>query len=97
MIRCPLCETGHPLKGDNHIPTQQKGMIPTMRCRNKIKRGDIAKFRMWLNINDTGRKFFNYRYRQSKRLYGDYLYFQDKDKFINEMCQWLVREEIVNE
>ena len=29
------------------------------------------------------------RYRQVKRLYGDYLYFQDRDKFMADLRGWL--------
>ena len=86
---CPLCETGFPLLGENHITTQSLGMIPAVRCRKHVKRGDIARYRNYLNYIHTGQKHRNGRYRQTKRQYGDYLYRQDRDKFMADMCQWL--------
>lgn len=50
MKTCYLCEKGFPLAGDKHIPTQSLGMIPVMRCELKVKRGDIAAFRLHLNL-----------------------------------------------
>ena len=42
--------------------------------------------------NDPARiasKHRNGRYRQVKRLYGDYLYRQDRDKFMADIREWL--------
>ena len=35
----------------------------------------------------------NGRYRQVKRLYGDYLYAQDRDKFMVDLVEWLATPE----
>lgn len=78
------------------MPSQSLGMIPIVRCRHKIKRGDVARFRAWLNYEHAGeRKHQHGRFKQKIRQYGDYLYSQDHDKFMAEMCEWLpTRKEI---
>ena len=88
---CPLCDSGFPLVGDNHIGTQSLGMIPTMRCRKAIKRGDIRRFTIFLNAEyASSTKHRNGRFHQVKRPYGDYLYNQDRDRFMELLCEWLV-------
>lgn len=90
MKTCYLCEKGFPLAGDKHIPTQSLGMIPVMRCELKVKRGDIAAFRLHLNLTQRhGDLHHNGPYRQKTRGYGDYLYHQDREKFDSEMLEWL--------
>lgn len=89
---CHLCEIGFPLDGINHVPTHGLGMIKVTRCRKHIKRGDRNAFRAWLNFKEaeTQRTRHNHkRFNQRTRPYGDYLYFQDRQKFDMEMCQWL--------
>lgn len=64
-----------------------------MAGRDKSVKGEIAEFRRWLNARDTGDSHHRHlRYRQRTRLYGDYLYFQDRDRFNVEMAQWKERE-----
>jgi hypothetical protein len=48
-----------------------------------VKRGARKAFREWLNEQDRLKKFEyrNGRYRQMKRLYGDYVYAQDREMF----------------
>lgn len=54
-----------------------------------MKRGDIKRFREHLNRLDIGdSKHRHFNYRQKTRLYGDYLYFQDREKFLVEMAEW---------
>lgn len=88
---CHLCDRGIPLSGKNHIPTQSHGMIPVLRCRKAITRADIAFYRQRLNEDDKGNevRHTHGRFRQLKRLYGDYLYYQDRDRFMSELSEWL--------
>ncbi len=87
---CQLCVTGFPLLGFDHIPTQSLGMIPVCRCRKHVKRADIKRYRNYLNyVHSDDPKHRNGRYRQIKRQYGDYLYHQDREKFMVDMCVWL--------
>ena len=39
------------------------------------------QFRQFLNAQDTTKNYRNHRYHQKTRLYGDYLYNQDKARF----------------
>ena len=55
-----------------------------------MKRGDIKRFREHLNSQDVGDSKHRHRnYRQRTRLYGDYLYAQDREKFDMELAEWL--------
>lgn len=56
-----------------------------------MKRGDIKRFREYLNAQ-PGPKHKNGRYEQRKRGYGDYLYAQDREKFMVELDEWLTME-----
>lgn len=89
MNDCPLCNIGFKLVGTDHVPSQRHGMIPVTRCRKSVKRIDIARYRNYLNFTHTGIKHRNGRFQQRTRAYGDYLYHQDRDKFIADMCAWL--------
>jgi hypothetical protein len=60
-----------------------------MRCRKKIQRGDIKRYREFLNAKGAGQRHQNNRHHQISRPYGDYLYAQDRDKFLRGMCEWL--------
>lgn len=55
-----------------------------------MKRGDITRFRKYLNRVYAGTENHRHgRFQQRKREYGDYLYAQDRDKFMMEMREWL--------
>jgi hypothetical protein len=58
-----------------------------------MKRNPNAKeYREFLNRRDTGDS--NHRhlcYRQRTRLYGDYLYHQDREKFEVECAEWVAK------
>lgn len=57
-----------------------------------IPRGEIKRFREYLNKLDSermGPKHKHGHYHQLKRLYGDYLYNQDREKFMVELREWL--------
>ncbi|HYP26369.1 MAG TPA: hypothetical protein VE262_06610 [Blastocatellia bacterium] len=55
-------------------------------------------FREELNRQDAeqqangGSKHKNYQYHQLRRLYGDYLYFQDREKFNVNFEEWKVEQ-----
>lgn len=59
----------------------------------EIPRGAITRFRKYLNETyaDAPKHHHN-RYQQRKRAYGDYLYAQDRDKFMMELRNWLQKE-----
>ena len=60
----------------------------------KTKRGDIKRFREHLNSLDDGESNHQHgRYHQLKRKYGDYLYAQDREKFMVDMAEWLKTQE----
>lgn len=87
---CHLCDVGFPIRGANHIPTQSLGMIPVLRCSKLITRADIAFFRQFLNKKQRDTKLWrNGRLRQLTRPYGDYLYAQDREKFMADLRAWL--------
>lgn len=51
-----------------------------------MKRGARAAFRRFLNETfKNSQKHRHHRFRQLKRGYGDYLYFQDRDMFEYEL------------
>ena len=87
-LACPLCEAGLPLLGEDHISKLQSG-TPAMRCRKEIQRGDIKRYREFLNAKYPGQRHKHNRHHQISRPYGDYLYAQDHDKFLRDMCEWL--------
>ena len=89
-LRCRCCTVGFPVDyGGWHIPTQALGMIPATKC-TLVRRGDVARFREYLNAQDSGIKHRHHRYHQRTRKYGDYLYAQDRDKFLVNMREWLL-------
>lgn len=63
-----------------------------------MKRGVIKAFREYLNQesaerikkakggSDSGR-YQNFRYHQRVRLYGDYIYYQDRDMFMENLSR----------
>lgn len=60
-----------------------------------MKRGDIKRYRAYLNslsVNTTNHH--NGKYHQVTRLYGDYLYHQDREKFMVDMKEWLSKQKI---
>jgi hypothetical protein len=89
---CPLCSAGFPLAGKEHVPTQRLGMIPVTRCRKQIQPGDIKAFREFLN-RQPGPNHRNGRFRQKNRPYGEYLYYQDRERFLVELCEWLAKNQ----
>lgn len=55
-----------------------------------MSRGDIKRFREHLNQENQGQpNHKNGRYEQRTRPYGDYLYAQDREKFMVDMEEWL--------
>ena len=64
-----------------------------------IKRGDIKRFREHLNAENAAQiaranpdinvMHRNGPYQQRKRLYGDYLYACDREKFMFNLVNWL--------
>jgi len=57
---------------------------------NGIPRGAIQRFRAYLNQQDTsGHPHRHLSFQQRVRLYGDYLYHQDRDRFMMELRQWI--------
>jgi hypothetical protein len=87
-LRCKCCAVGFPLEDGWHIPTQRLGMIPPTKC-TLIRKGDVQRYRDHLNAQDDGRKWRNFRRGQRVRKYGDYLYAQDREKFMVELREWL--------
>jgi hypothetical protein len=61
-----------------------------------MPRGKIRAFRELLNrqnLEAGGRLHRNGRFHQLKRLYGDYLYAQDREKFMVDLRAWLAEGE----
>jgi hypothetical protein len=60
-----------------------------MKNETSLKRGEIKAFRELLNSRDMGDSRHRHLcYRQRTRLYGDYLYAQDRERFMVELAQW---------
>ena len=61
------------------------------RARAVIRRGDIKRFREYLNALLPQSKWKGNipGSGQRTRLYGDYLYTQDRDKFFVDLEEWL--------
>lgn len=62
-----------------------------------MRRGDIKRFREFLNAQDDGVKHRHNRYEQRSRKYGDYLYAQDREKFMLDLQEWLAQHPTPNE
>lgn len=71
-------------------------MIPATKC-TLVRRGDVARFRAYLNAQDDGVPHKHNRYHQKTRPYGDYLYAQDREKFMVNMREWLLEQNIPGE
>lgn len=55
-----------------------------------IKRGDIKRYREHLNATHKDSSLWRNGTRgQKTRLYGDYLYHQDREKFMVELEEWV--------
>lgn len=54
-----------------------------------IQRGDIKQFREYLNKLPQAKRHAHRRFRQRTRRYGDYLYHQDRERFMVELKEWL--------
>ena len=54
-----------------------------------MKRGDIKRFREYLNGLPQTTPHRHHRYRQRVRKYGDYLYHQDREKFMVDLKEWV--------
>lgn len=67
-------------------------MIPVTLCTAGLPRGAVKRFRELLNAQDTGPKHRHHRYHQRTRKYGDYLYAQDRDKFMVDLRDWLTTQ-----
>lgn len=90
-LRCRCCAEGFPVERGYHIPTQAAGMIPVTKC-TLVRRGDVARFRELLNAEAGARKHRHNRYHQRTRKYGDYLYAQDREKFMVNLREWLLEQ-----
>lgn len=56
---------------------------------NKAERENIRRFRAYLNSLESTVNHKHNRYHQRKRPYGDYLYYQDRDKFMADLKLFL--------
>lgn len=73
-------------------PETQKGVLGA-EAGSTPARGDIKRFRDYLNAQDTGAtKHREGPYQQQTRKYGDYLYAQDRERFDVEMRDWLAKD-----
>ncbi len=54
----------------------------------------FKQFREYLNNEHKGIMHRNWQYNQKVRDYGDYLYFQDRDKFDMLFNEWLKEEDL---
>ena len=69
----------------------------TMKLIDKeIKKGTFGLFREYLNNKFSDFKYRNFQYHQKTRLYGDYLYFQDKAMFDSCLYEALFNEKSNN-
>lgn len=59
---------------------------------DKLPRGTIKRFREYLNSLDDGVKHRHFRFQQRTRKYGDYLYAQDREKFMVDLQEWLATQ-----
>lgn len=66
-------------------------MIPPTKC-TLVQRGDVKRFRDFLNAQDDGIPHRQFRYHQRTRRYGDYLYAQDREKFMVDLRDWLLEQ-----
>ena len=61
-------------------------------------RGAIKEYRALLNARHQAMPVIvnhrNWRYRQVSRGYGDYLYFQDREKFDMELREWWIDKQL---
>lgn len=55
---------------------------------SKLPRGAVKRFREYLNSLDQSVKHRNGRFQQHTRPYGDYLYAQDREKFMADLREW---------
>lgn len=61
-------------------------MTPERDAQQQLPRGTIKSFREYLNKKfEFTEKHSNGRYRQKTRLYGDYIYNQDREQFMVEL------------
>ncbi len=59
----------------------------------EIKRGDIKRYREFLNAQDDGVPHKHNQFHQLTRKYGDYLYNQDREKFMVDLVEWLAENQ----
>lgn len=57
--------------------------------QTNIPRGAVRRYREHLNTLCGDNKHKHNRYQQRTRKYGDYLYHQDRERFIVELLEWL--------
>lgn len=55
----------------------------------RLPRGAVTKYKQYLNAQDTGTKHRHRAFHQRTRKYGDYLYAQDRERFMVDLRQWL--------
>lgn len=58
-------------------------------ARSAIPRGKIQEFRQHLNALPQTTKHKHNQFHQRTRSYGDYLYYQDREKFMVDLHDWL--------
>lgn len=62
----------------------------------QLKRGDIKRFREHLNYEAGAYWHTHRRFGNRTRKYGDWLYFQDREKFMVDLQDWLNTNPAVN-
>lgn len=65
-----------------------------MNCDGvRLPRGTIKRFREYMNAEHANATLHRHnRYQQRSRPYGDYLYSQDRDKFMVELDEWMANQ-----
>lgn len=64
-----------------------------MKGMETLPRGTIKRFREHLNVEYANATLHRHnRFQQLSRPYGDYLYSQDRDKFMAELGEWLANQ-----
>ena len=81
--KCQLCEIGHPLKGNYHIPTQRFGMIPVTRCLKTVTNEESVKKK------NNGHRFFI-------RIYEDCVIIdRDDSPIVNELKDTIIKKGLI--
>ena len=67
--------------------------MKTRKAYRELLNKQDLEFRPIREANGLRTMHHNGRYQQRKRAYGDYLYFQDREKFEVEYKEWAVSHE----